>query len=606
MIEQAVILAGGKGTRLGPEATTRPKALIELSGQPLIAHQFAALRRHGVRRVLVLTGHLGDVLAEEIGDGSRFELEVSCAREETPLGTAGALKAAESLLDEDFFVVYGDIIFDIELGRLGAAHLAQRPAATLVVHPNDHPHDSDLVETNSDGRIVAFHPKTRDPATLAPNLVNAGLYVLSRRCTDFVPSGAQADFGLDTFPAMLAAGETLLAYNTPEYAKDAGTPERRKAVSADISSGKVARRNIANPQTAVFLDRDGVISEEHGEARTAGTIALLPGVAGALRALNASDLLSVVVTNQAGIAKGQVSEADVAAAHAKLDTLLGADGAYVHAWYVCPHHPETGFPGERQELKIVCDCRKPAPGMLLSAAERFNIDLSRSFMVGDRTIDVEAGRRAGVCTIGVRTGYGVSDAILPVRPDFLCDDLADAVGFVGECEGFILPAIRAASEAVSRKARLVAVGGLSRAGKSVFAGLLSWQLRRAGGDAKILRLDDFLKPEDERARLQKVADRFDEAEIAAAIEDRLSQPGVTVVEGVPALLYAAIRKTSGLNIFVRLAEAVRFERFRAQYAARGRTPAEIRALYEGRDAEERATIEPTAGIADLVVEGGVS
>jgi mannose-1-phosphate guanylyltransferase/phosphomannomutase len=432
MIAQAVILAGGKGTRLGALSATTPKALIELAGVPLIVRQFEVLKRYGVSRVLILSGYLGDELAAALGDGSRYGLSIQYLKEPSPLGTAGALKSAEALLDRDFYVVYGDIIFDMDLGRLATFHLERESIATLVVHPNDHPQDSDLVEVDGDGQITAFHRKTRRAGGPVPNLVNAGIYVLSRRVAAFIEAGTFADFGLDIFPAMVRSEQRLFAYNTPEFMKDVGTPGRREAVEQDIVNGKVARRNIGNKQAAVFIDRDGVLIEESGDAVTAEAVVLLPGVTVALKALNKSDYLGVVVTNQPGIAKGFVTEAQVAGTHAQIDTLLGTDGAFVHGYFVCPHHPEKGFAGERVELKIDCDCRKPKPGLLLQAAERYNIDLGRSFIVGDRTIDIEAGRRAGVRTIGVRTGYGCGDGTFEGEPDFMCDDLAAAVQLILE------------------------------------------------------------------------------------------------------------------------------------------------------------------------------
>jgi mannose-1-phosphate guanylyltransferase/phosphomannomutase len=428
VIRQAVILAGGKGTRLGALAAATPKAMVPIAGIPLIVRQIEVLARYGVERVLVLSGHLGAELAVALG-GSVHGVSVEYLREEMPLGTAGALEAAKARLDAVFYVVYGDIVFDMDLGRLAAFHAKHGGLGTLVVHPNDHPQDSDLVEADGSGRITAFHRKTR-PAGAAPNLVNAGIYVLSREVTDAIAPGVFADFGLDVFPALVADGRPLVAYSTPEYMKDAGTPERRSAVEADIVNGKVARRNLGQKQVAVFLDRDGVLIEERGDAVRTADAVMLPGVAEAVRALNGSDYLPIVVTNQPGVAKGFLSEADVSATHASVDGLLGEGHAFVQDWLVCPHHPERGFAGERIELKIECDCRKPKPGMLLEAAARYNIDLRRSWMIGDRTIDVEAGRRAGTRTIGVRTGYGTRDGKIEVEPDFMCDDLSAAVRLI--------------------------------------------------------------------------------------------------------------------------------------------------------------------------------
>jgi len=600
-IEQAVIIAGGKGSRLAALAQARPKALVEIASRPLIEYQILAAKRYGIRRFLFLTGHLGDVLAEHLGGGEGFGVEFRFRREQEPLGTAGALKDAEDFLDQNFFVFYGDIIFDLDLDRIVRFHEEHGALATLVVHPNDHPHDSDVLEADADSRVVAFHTKKRPPGSVVPNLVNAGIYLLSRRSISAVAKGAFADFGLDVFPQMLRAGQILAAYNTPEYAKDAGTVERVAEVERDILSGKVARRNLSHPQKAVFLDRDGVIVEEKGDRVTFDQVKLLPGAAQALRQLNHSDFLSLVVTNQPGIAKGFLSESDVARTHAQIDTMLGEEHCYVHGYFVCPHHPERGFPGERPELKIVCGCRKPSPGLMLRASERLNIDLGASFMVGDRTVDMAAGHAAGVCTIGLRTGYGCADGLVRVEPDFVCDDLHSATRLILDHQAFLDSAAELAGQIVAGRSKMAAVGGLSRAGKSVFARLLKWQLRRRGRPATIVHLDDFLRPEAERKKLPRVADRYDATAIVGVITAALEGDSVVIAEGVLALVLPAIRDRAEKRIYVALDEAVRRRRFLAAYRARGYDDGQAQALYDERDVEERATVVASSAYADLII-----
>jgi D,D-heptose 1,7-bisphosphate phosphatase len=470
MVKQVVILAGGRGTRLGTLALDRPKALVEIAGRRMIEHQIEVARRFGVERILMLTGHLGDILANWLGDGSRYGLAISYQRETTTLGTAGALKSAEHLLDEHFFVFYGDIIFDLDLSRIAAFHASHNAVATLVIHPNDHPQDSDVVEVDSRDRIIAFHRKTRPPDLLVSNLVNAGIYLMDRRCCDFIAGNTFADFGLDIFPMMVEAGETLAGYSTPEYAKDIGTLKRRSSVEADIEQGKVARRNIANAQWAVFLDRDGVLIEERGDAVRSADVKLLPGVAEAVAELNHTDYLTLVVTNQPGVAKGFLTEADVTNTHRQIDMTLGASHAYLNGYYVCPHHQQRGFFGERPDLKIDCDCRKPKPGLLLQAADRLNIHLERSFMIGDRTVDIAAGIAAGTCTIGVRTGFGCRDSILPVEPNFMCDNLLAAVRLIIECSPFI-----DAAKNVAAGIPPIGANSLAEIDPNVFAQLVRWQ-----------------------------------------------------------------------------------------------------------------------------------
>ena len=187
-------------------------------------------------------------------------------------------------------------------------------------------------------------------------------------------------------------------YDSPEYVKDMGTPARYAAVCRDFESGKVEARNLKNKQKAIFLDRDGTINEYVGFLRNIDEFRLLDGVSEAIRAINQSGYLAIVVTNQPVVARGEVTVPQLNEIHNKMETLLGADGAYVDAVYYCPHHPHKGYAGEVPALKIDCDCRKPKTGLLLRAAEAFNIDLSQSWMVGDGENDLLCGKNGGCKT----------------------------------------------------------------------------------------------------------------------------------------------------------------------------------------------------------------
>ena len=598
---QVVILAGGKGTRLGHLASDKPKPLVEIAGAPMVEHQLRVAKRYGHTRILMLTGHLGEQIEAYYGDGHDLGLQIDYMREEIPLGTAGAVKAAAARLDGDFFVFYGDIVFDMDLDRLQAFHERHGAVATLVVHPNDHPYDSDIVEADPNGFARALHRKDRPDKGVHRNLVNAGLYCMSRQILDEIPPGEALDFGLDVIPALIAKGLPVAVYSTPEYIKDVGTLDRLAKVEDHIRSGKVARRNLSQTRSAVFLDRDGVLSVERGEGQRPDELELIDGVAGALKRLNASDYISLVVTNQPGVAKGFITEADVERTHARMDTLLGEQRAYVDDIFYCPHHPEAGFPGERKELKIACDCRKPGIGMIRQAVERYNVDLSTSFMIGDRTVDIEAGRRAGLCNVLVETGYAGADGKHEVTADFRCPDLAAAVELILSHAAMVGQAKALAAE-VPPGARIVAVGGLARSGKSVFAGLLAWQLRRLGRPSRIVALDDFRLPAAERAALASVRERYDYAAAAAALDGLDDE--LLIVEGAVALDMAALRERADLKVGVRLDEGLRRDRFLQTYAARGYDEAAALSLYDGRDVEERAVVSASLAFADRLIEAG--
>jgi len=427
---QLVILAGGKGTRLGDLTRRIPKPMVPLAGKPMLEYQIELARRYGLRDVTILTGYQGNVIENYFGDGRHWGVRIRYHREQSPRGTAGALKQIEDRLTDDFLVFYGDVIMDLDLASLMAFHTQRSPLATLVVHPNNHPHDSDLLEIDDDARVTAFHPKPHAPGQYRRNLVNAALYVLSPELLRFIPEGTSCDLGRDVFPRVVRSGAVLDGYNTPEYLRDVGTIERLHEVEADVLSGKVARLNRANRRKAVFLDRDGVLNVEVDHVTRADQLRLLPGAAEAVRQINRSEYLAVVVSNQPAVAKGMTSEEEIARIHARLETLLGAEGAFLDRIYYCPHHPEKGFSGERPRLKIACMCRKPAPGMLLRAAAELNVDMAGSFMIGDRTADIAAGATAGVHTVLVRTGYGGNDGKYACRSDFVFDDVAAAADFI--------------------------------------------------------------------------------------------------------------------------------------------------------------------------------
>jgi histidinol-phosphate phosphatase family protein len=351
--------------------------------------------------------------------------------EREPLGTAGAVLAGFERLSENFLVLYGDVLPNVNLEKLWKAHLAVQADATLMVHPNDHPLDSDLVETDSKGWITAFHNRPHPPGCWFQNLVNAGLYAIRKGSVQpWAGEPRFLDFGEDLFPAMLHQGARLMGYRSAEYVKDIGTPERYDNINAEFEAGLVARDLLSEPQPAVFLDRDGTLVEDVGGLTSPDQLQLLPDAAAAVRELNHRGVRVVLVTNQPVIAKGFCSEAELELIHRKLQTLLGGEHAFLDALYYCPHHPEKGFTGERPELKIQCDCRKPKPGMVLQAARDLNLDLCASWLIGDTTTDLETARNAGLRSVLVGTGMAGKDGKFSASPTLSAKNVLDAVRLI--------------------------------------------------------------------------------------------------------------------------------------------------------------------------------
>ncbi len=402
----AVILAGGRGTRLAQLHGDIPKPMAPLDGVPVLERQLCCLRTQGVREVVLVTGWLHEMVEGYFGDGGRLGLRLSYITEEQPLGTAGSLFYLQNRLEEDFLLLNGDLLFDIDLARFQAAHARTREKgglATILTHPNSHPYDSALVETGGEGRVTGWLHR-EDARQWYRNRVNAGMHMLSPgvfpwlRGRGLLARAERLDLDREVLRPMIPEG-LLYAYDSPEYVKDMGTPERCREAEEDLRRGRV--KSLSQPRRAVFLDRDGTLNEEVGFLRSEEQLRLLPGAAQAVAQLNRMGWLTVVVTNQPVIARGEVTLDGLERIHRKLESLLGQEGAYLNAVYFCPHHPDRGFPGERVEYKMECTCRKPKPGLLLEAAERFHIDLASSWMVGDSGRDMEAGRAAGCHTAGL-------------------------------------------------------------------------------------------------------------------------------------------------------------------------------------------------------------
>ena len=394
---KVVIMAGGKGTRVSSIASDIPKPMIPICGKPILEHQIECLKRNSLTEIILVIGHLGQHIKDYFGDGKRFGCNISYYNETEPLGTAGALYKLKHLSD-DFILLNGDVIFDIDFSRMINFHREKKAHVTLAVHPNNHPYDSAVLFSNSDNQVTRWLNK-EDERTYYKNQVNAGIHILS---TEFLKSCPQTKEKVDLDRDMLKpsiSGGKIFAYSTPEYIKDMGTPERYAQVMSDIENGIVRQRNLSGKQKCVFLDRDGTINKFNNFITKPEDFELIDGAAEAIKRINSLGYLAIVITNQPVIARGEVDFETLDLIHMKMETDLGKHGAYIDDLFYCPHHPDKGFPGERPEYKINCDCRKPKPGLIFKAAEKYNIDLFQSYMVGDDIRDVNAGKNAGCIPI---------------------------------------------------------------------------------------------------------------------------------------------------------------------------------------------------------------
>ena len=431
------------------------------------------------------------------------------------------------------------------------------------------------------------------------------------------------------FPRILTK-LNLFGYITAEYIKDAGTPERLAEVSHDHQRGRIRRFNMEHPRKAIFMDRDGVINREVDLLHTMHDFELLPGTSDAIRGLNASDYLAVVITNQPVIARNLCSVSQLEAIHKKMEMLLGEQHAKLDAIYYCPHHPDRGYPGENEAYKIDCACRKPKPGMVMQAAADFNIDLTSSFFIGDSARDIECGKNAGTRTVGVRTGYGCRDAT--IEPDYFFDNLQEAIHFITNepyrdicaliCEALPHPPVK-------REKFIITIGGNSRSGKSTCARYLADILEKKGRNVLLIKLDNWLVPFEQRQEIHKsVHARFQLPTIEADIEslmhgktitrmqyDSLSRSyqnnpvcytaasvDIVIIEGVVALSSARLRSLSNLKLFCTINEHLLHAKIKNFYSWKGLNRESIEKLFKTRQNDEYNIIQHDMQHADIVLD----
>jgi len=396
-MREAVILAGGLATRLGDIASQTPKAMLQVAGRPFIDHVAWNLKRHGVEHVVVAAGRLGAQLAEHVGDGSAWGVSAEVVIEPEPLGTGGGAKLAASRLGaEEFLLLNGDTLLDVDYLDLA---LARRNAgASLAMALREVDDASRYGAVSLDGtRVTAFAEKT----AAGPGLINGGVYAVDAAIFDAAPDGA---FSLEhDIIAGLVADGRVAGLATDGLFVDIGVPESLAIASEQVAAWR--------DKPLVMLDRDGVLNVNHGWVATPERWEWLPGAVEAVKYLNRCGALVVVITNQAGIARGLYTEAEYRAFERWVGAQLALHGAHIDAVYHCPHHPSEGT----SELTRVCECRKPAPGMLNAALADFGVQRERALFIGDAESDMDAASAAGVR--GVRfTGGDVLEFVQQVVP----------------------------------------------------------------------------------------------------------------------------------------------------------------------------------------------
>lgn len=380
---EAVVLAGGFGTRLKGCIDNIPKPLAPISGRPFLFYLLDYLYANGIHRVIISTGYLAEKVEEAIG-GSYRGMTVEYSVEDTPLGTGGGIKKAlKKCTEDDVVVCNGDSFFDVDLFEMKKFHFNSGCPVTLAAKFIKNAHRSGLLELKN-GRLLGFTENGIAPS----GFINGGVYFIKRRLLEEISE--------DTFSfekTVLAGGYDIGVYESDGYFIDIGVPDAYK-LAEEKREQLISRRK----RCAVFVDRDGTVNKDTVHLYRKEEFEFLPRADEAIAELKKKGYLVTVITNQAGVAKGLYEEKDVEILHSYVDSLLKEKHSVIaDGYYYCPHHPEAVV----DEYRLDCPCRKPEAGLILKAVEDFKeigieIDLGKSYAIGNRISDVLAGKNAGV------------------------------------------------------------------------------------------------------------------------------------------------------------------------------------------------------------------
>ncbi len=386
-IKQAVILAGGRGMRLRPLTDNTPKPMLLMNGKPFLEYLLEMLKGNGIEEVVLLVGYLPTKIQEYFGDGSKFGLQIKYSVGDVSFETGKRLKDAESLVDENFLLLYCDNYWPLDLKKLLAYHNARDVQATVTLYTNKDNFSKSNIRLDDQG-YVTLYDKSRQEKNLSG--VEIGFYILDKGIFSLMPE-TNFSFEKEILPKLIERRQ-LAGYPTDHRYYSVGSLERLSVTE-----------DFLKPKKVILLDRDGTINKKAPKAdyvKTWEEFEFLPGAVEAIRKLTEHGYEIYLISNQPGIARGMMTEGDLTEIHTNMIKRLEENQAKIKHIYRCLHGWNDG-----------CECRKPKPGMLYQAGRENNLNLSKAVFIGDDERDAQAGEAAGIRTILVTPQQSLLDIV---------------------------------------------------------------------------------------------------------------------------------------------------------------------------------------------------
>lgn len=402
MINQLVVVAGGKGSRLKNILLDKPKILIEVKGLTLLERYLDLAVKNQIKNIFFILGCGSEDVIKSIKTlRSKYSVKIEYVVEDSPLGTAGGLIRYVNKLDNEFFLQYGDLVVDIDYNSIKNYFEKFNCDFSMICHPSSHIYDSDIVKIDSDLNLLKIYRKPHPNSLRERNLVNSGVYLFKKDCfLNLKLVNAPIDLDADLIPLLLSQNKKCKVIRNLWFIKDIGTVDRLATID---KMQLPINGNYRKP--AVFLDRDGTINKHDGHITQIKQISIYNDVFESLKNWNKANYWVFIVTNQPVVAKGMVTLAELQDIHNNFDYMFSKYNCYVDDYFICVHHPETGFENEVKELKIECNCRKPNTGLIEKALNNYPIDLDNSFYIGDTWRDEQLAYKMGLKFYGILRDY---------------------------------------------------------------------------------------------------------------------------------------------------------------------------------------------------------